>query len=269
MNEVKWIKIDTQIFDNRKIRQIEKMPEGDAIIVIWFKLLCLSGCINDGGLIYFTKELPYTDEMLSTEFGRPLQIVRLALTTFQKFGMIELIDDVLYISSWEKYQNIEGLEKIREQTRKRVARHRESKILELPEHCSVTCNVTETQSNATDIDKEIEIDKEKEKEVEKIKKKTLVPAPQYFESENLNSIFLDFIKMRKSIKAQNTDRAIKSCINRLKKLAEIPFSEDFDEQRAIDILDQSIRNSWKDVYALKEDKQQSKNQSIADRWRDI
>ncbi|MGF2565521.1 phage replisome organizer N-terminal domain-containing protein, partial [Ralstonia pseudosolanacearum] len=37
MVETKWIKIVTDIFDNEKIRMIEAMPEGDAIIVIWFK----------------------------------------------------------------------------------------------------------------------------------------------------------------------------------------------------------------------------------------
>lgn len=125
MADVKWIKIATEIFDNRKIKQIEKMPEGDAIIVVWFKLLCLAGNINDGGMIYFTKEMPYTEEMLSVEFNRPIQTIRLAITTFERFGMIEVVDDVFYISSWEKYQNVEGLERIREQTRRRVAKHRE------------------------------------------------------------------------------------------------------------------------------------------------
>ena len=66
MNEVRWIKLAADIFDNRKIRQIEALPDGDAIIVIWLKLLCLAGTINDGGLIYFTREIPYTEEHLIT-----------------------------------------------------------------------------------------------------------------------------------------------------------------------------------------------------------
>lgn len=39
MADVKWIKIATDIFDNRKIKQIEAMPKGEAIIVIWIKLI--------------------------------------------------------------------------------------------------------------------------------------------------------------------------------------------------------------------------------------
>ena len=161
MAEVKWIKLATQVFDNRKIKQIERMPDGDSIIVVWFKLLCLAGTANKNGMIYLTEEIPYTEEMLITEFNmeQRASTLRLALRTFEQFGMIEIIDNVFYISSWEKYQNVEGLEKIREQTRKRVAKHRyNQKLLD----CNVTCNVTSngdvTHGNATDkdIDKDIE-----------------------------------------------------------------------------------------------------------------
>lgn len=149
MNEVKWIKICADIFDNRKIKQIETLPDGDSIIVIWFKLLCLSGMVNDKGMIYLTEEVPYTEEMLATQFSRPLKTVQLAMTTFQQFGMIEIIDDILHISNWENYQNVAGMEKVREQTRKRVQKHREKQKL-------LDCNVTVTQSNAIDKEKEID-----------------------------------------------------------------------------------------------------------------
>lgn len=152
MSEVKWIKIVTNVFDNRKIRMIEKMPEGDAIIVIWFKVLCLAGTINDNGLILFTPDIAYTEEMLASQFDRPLSTVRLAFQTFLKFGMIEIVDNILCISNWEKYQNVEGMERIREQTRQRVAAHRERK------KALSQSNVTVALRNATDID--IDIDKD-------------------------------------------------------------------------------------------------------------
>ena len=130
MAEVKWIKLMTDVFDNRKIRQIEAMPEGDTIIVIWFKLLTLAAETNDSGLVYFTADLPYTDQLFATQFNRNLQTVQLALTTFERFGMIEVVDEIIKVSNWERYQNIEGLEKMREQNRLRVAKHREKKKLE-------------------------------------------------------------------------------------------------------------------------------------------
>lgn len=130
MAEVKWIKLATNVFNNRKIRLIESMPEGDTIIVIWFKLLMLAGEINDDGNIYFTKELAYTDQMLATVFDRPIATIQLALKTFEEFGMIEIIDNIIHVSNWEKYQNVAGLDRIKEQTRQRVARHREKRRIE-------------------------------------------------------------------------------------------------------------------------------------------
>ena len=165
--EVKWIKISTDIFDNRKIRQIEKLPNGvgDSLIVIWFKLIVLAGRVNDAGCIYLTPDIPYTEEMLAIEFGKDIELIKLALNTFVKFGMISIENDILMLSGWEKYQNVDGLEKIRKQTRARVSRYRESQ--KLPnrvkmQKCNVTSNVTGnvtvTQCNATDIDIEEDID---------------------------------------------------------------------------------------------------------------
>jgi predicted phage replisome organizer len=144
---------------SRKIKQIEIMPEGDTILVIWLKLLLLAGNINDGGAIYLTPEIPYTEEMLAHELRRPLSTVRMALSVFERFGMIEIIDDILHLSSWERYQNIDGLDKIREQTRQRVANHRK-KQKELG--CNVTRNANVTLCNA--IEEEREEDKEEDKE---------------------------------------------------------------------------------------------------------
>lgn len=145
MADVKWIKITTDIFDDEKILLIESLPDGDALVVIWFKLLCLAGKQNNGGIFMINDRIPFTVEMLSTIFRRNQATVRLALDTFEQFGMIETINDVITIPNWEKHQNIEGMDKIREQTRLRVQKHRAA-IAER----NATCNVTVTDGNATD-----------------------------------------------------------------------------------------------------------------------
>lgn len=140
MADIKWVKLDVSLFDNRKIKQIRTLPEGDSLVVIWLQLICLAGNTNDGGQIYFTPEVPYTEQMLSTAFGEPLATVQLALRTFEAFGMVEIVNDIICLPNWEKYQAVEGMEKIRQQTRKRVADYRERRK-ELP------CNVTVTLRN--------------------------------------------------------------------------------------------------------------------------
>lgn len=165
MSDIKWIKIVTDMFGNRKIKQIESLPDSDAILVIWLKLLCLAGNINDNGLIYLTKDIPYSAEMMANEFNKPINTVRLALETFEKFEMIEIINDVICISNWEKYQQIEGMDKVREQNRIRKQRQRERQRQALLGcHEEVTCDshVTVTENHATEIDKEKEIDIEKD-----------------------------------------------------------------------------------------------------------
>ena len=173
MSNVKWIKVMTDMFDNRKIKQIEQLPDGDSIIVIWVKLLCLAGNVNECGFVYFTKEIPYTDEMMATEFNRPVSTIRLALQTFQRFGMVEIINDVIKISNWENYQNVDGMDKLREQTRKRVAKYREKQKHLLEDKgqkdSNATCNVTVTECNAIEEDKEEDIERDKEEDKEKEK----------------------------------------------------------------------------------------------------
>ena len=222
MANIKWIKIATDVFDSKKIKQIETLPDGDTIIVIWFKLLVLAGNINDNGFVYFTKDIPYTDQMLANYFNRPLSTVQLALNIFQQFEMIEIIDDILFVSNWEEYQNIEGMEKIREQTRERVAKHRERKKLE----CNVTSNVTVTQCNATDIDIDKDIDiKDISKDISS--KKT--------ECENIvslfNSICVSLSKVQKL-----SDKRLKILKTRLKTYSTDDFRKVFEKAEASDFL---------------------------------
>lgn len=161
MADVKWIKIAVDMFDNRKIKQIGSMPEGDSLLLMWVQLLCLAGNVNDGGFIYLTKEIPYTDEMLATQFNKPVSTVRLALKTFEQFGMIEIINNMIFLSSWEKYQSTDRLATIREKDRERKRRKREAEKL-LPQN-SMECPRTSMDVPRLDID----IDKDKNKSISK------------------------------------------------------------------------------------------------------
>ena len=95
MADIKWIKITTDIFDDEKILLIESLPEADSIIVIWFKLLCLAGKMNNSGVFLLSDKIAYTDKMLATIFRRKESTVQLALKTFEQFGMIEILDGVI------------------------------------------------------------------------------------------------------------------------------------------------------------------------------
>jgi predicted phage replisome organizer len=160
MAEVKWIKITTDIFDDEKILMIESMPSADSIIVIWLKLLTFAGKQNNDGVFLMSNRIAYTDEMLACIFRRDVNLVRLALRTFEQFGMIEIVEGVVTIPNWEKHQNIEGMEKIRESKRIAQAKWRaKQKALSAPPPVDSTEILRGNTEEDKEEDKEEDIDK--------------------------------------------------------------------------------------------------------------
>lgn len=175
MAEVKWVKITTDMFDNRKIKHLRRLPDGNNIVLIWVMLLTMAGRCNAGGKIFLTEDIPYTPKMLADELDFEENTVSLALEALERLNMIATCPEGFFsIANWEEYQNIEGMDKIREQNRARKQRQRQKS---LPERdLSRDSHVTVTQCHATE--EEEEGDKEKEKEFHSFNQ-----APQ---SENFN-----------------------------------------------------------------------------------
>lgn len=83
----------------------------------------------------------------------------------------------------------------------------------------------------------IELDKNIKKEIYKERK--------YYDDSNLNNIFIEFLELRKKLKAVNSDRAINTLINSL---------SEYDDGTKYKMIETSIVNSWKSIYPLKENK---------------
>lgn len=178
MAKVSWIKIEIEMFSNRKIKQIRKMPEGNNIVLIWVMLLTMAGRCNSNGIIFLTENIPYTTKMLADELDFEESIIQLALTVLEKFGMITRDSELLSIPGWEEHQSADELEKIRDQNRKRVAEYRErqkNKVALLCKKDDVTLqkrysNITVTEQNKNkdkdlELDLDTELDKDKEKDI--------------------------------------------------------------------------------------------------------
>ncbi|APH24871.1 hypothetical protein CF088_11390 [Clostridium botulinum] len=170
--KVKWIKIVTDIFDDEKILLIENMPEADSIIVIWFKLLCLAGKMNNSGVFMLNEKIAYTDEMLATIFRRPLNTVRLAINTFEQFGMIEVIDNVITIPNWSKHQTLDQLEERKEYMREYMREYREKQKLLATGECKVNSKInckSNSKANVSTLEGEEDIEEDIEEEKDKIR----------------------------------------------------------------------------------------------------
>lgn len=279
MADVKWIKITTDIFDDEKILLIEGLPSSDEIIVIWFKLLILAGKQNNNGVFLMNERIPYTDEMLATIFRRDINIVRLALKTFEQFGMLELVDNVITIPNWNKHQQLDSYEKKKQQDRERQkARRAEQKVLALGtkdvnknsegEKKSRDSRVTiagqsrDSRENVAEnrgLDKEEDIDIDKEKNIKKEKpnKSALDDLIfKYTSNPDLNKAIKDFVDMRKRIKKPLTERALNILFVKLDTLS------CGNDSNKIKILENSILNCWQGIFELKPEQKEKTQEEI-------
>lgn len=119
MAQIKWIKLDTGIFDDDKMILLQDQPSGDKLMLLWIRLLCLAGRINDGGIISDPLGESYSIKTLSRLLRKPQKLVSNALLTFADFGLIEITDHGIRIVNWGKHQNISTLDRIRETNREK------------------------------------------------------------------------------------------------------------------------------------------------------
>ncbi|MBR2870158.1 MAG: phage replisome organizer N-terminal domain-containing protein [Clostridia bacterium] len=248
MANVKWIKIMTDLFDDEKILLIESLPEADSIIVIWFKLLCLAGKQNNSGVFMLNDKIPYTEEMLATIFRRPLNVVRLALKTFQTYGMIEIVENTITIPNWTKHQSLDDMEKLKASNRQRVAAYRERQKQIASGDCNVTVTLPVTLRNA--VDKEEDIDKDKNnvsmnERKKKIYKENIAHAHTYEDimqefcvSVPVKDKLYEFIKHLKLNNVLMINDRLEKIIVRL----DMSFSEDSDK---IECIDNAIAGGYK------------------------
>ena len=164
MAEVKWVKLTTDMFDNRKIKHLRRLPEGNNIVLIWVMLLTMAGRCNSGGMIFLTENIPYTPKMLADELDFEENTVLLALEALEKLDMILTDNGVFAIAGWEEYQNTDRLAEIREYNRLAQQKSRAKRKL-LKDVNSDVNDKSMTSQRCHDIEEEIEEEKEKEEEI--------------------------------------------------------------------------------------------------------
>lgn len=172
-SEVKWIKITTDMFDNRKIKHLRRLPDGNNIILIWVMLLTIAGRCNASGMIFLTENIPYTPKMLADELDFEENTVQLALTALENFNMIVKDQGYFKIAGWGEYQSVDRLAELREYNRlaKQKSRAKQKQISSVND-----MSMTSQSCQDTDIDKEIDKDIEGEREKEDKKdKKDIIP----------------------------------------------------------------------------------------------
>lgn len=233
MAEVKWIKLTTDMFDNRKIKHLRRLPDGNNIVLIWVMLLTMAGRCNASGMIFLTENIPYTPKMLADELGFEETTVQLALNALENFNMIVTNHGFFAIAGWEEYQNIEGMDKIRESKRLAQARWR-AKQKELPITSTVDSTVDSTRYLVDNAERDKEEDKDKELDIDKDKK---IDCQQI--ADLYNSICTSFPSIRTL--SDSRRKAIKA---RLNTYSFEDFKTVFENAEASSFLKGSNDRNW-------------------------
>ena len=235
-----WLKLKNDFFDDDTIQFIEEQENGVAYVNFYLKL-CLKSLKTDGTLIRLVGEtlIPYDVKSLAKLTNTNIDVVRVAMDLFEKIGLIKILDGgEIYLTQLKEMIGSET-EKAQLMRNKRA---RDNQIGN---------NVTKALPNCYT---EIEIEKEIEKELDKEKEtyKSIINA--YTSNADLVDALNGYVEMRQKMKGF-TKRALKLNLNELNKLA-------FDDETKISIVNQSIKNSWKGVYPLKNDNKPKHDDSI-------
>lgn len=239
MAEVKWIKITTDMFDNRKIRHLRRLPDGNNIVLIWVMLLTMAGRCNSGGMIFLTENIPYTPKMLADELDFEENTVQLALTALEQLNMIVSDNGFFSIAGWDEYQNIEGMDKIREQNRLRQAKYKE-KQKELSGN--VIGNVTLTLGNATEEEREEEKDIEGDKKRENTRTLFDRLLPDYNIPPSVAAKMSEWITYKIERKEGYKEQGLKTLLRQLENKC-----LEYNAHALCELIDDSMANGWKGI----------------------
>lgn len=136
-DSVQWIKLKVGMFDGNSFKKIKHAKIGgisyrDKLTAVWFELMDLAGKSNANGCLIDNNEIPYQSlEDIAIMLDREEREIELCMQFFINEKMVEIINDVYCLTNFTKYQNQQGLERIREQKRIAQAKWRERSRLGL------------------------------------------------------------------------------------------------------------------------------------------
>ena len=130
---VQWIKLIVGMFDGESFKKIKRARIGgekfrDKLTAVWFELMDFAGKCNHHGAFINAREIPFVSmDDIAAMIDREPDELQLCMSFFINEGMVEIVNDVYMLANWTKYQNTDGLEKIREQKRISQAKWRAKK----------------------------------------------------------------------------------------------------------------------------------------------
>ena len=190
MADVKWIKMMVGMFDGMSFKKIKRAKIGgesfrDKLTAVWFELMDLAGRCNHNGAFISSGGIPFTNmEDIATQIDRDEEELKLCMGFYIREGMVTIENDVYSLSNWGEYQNLDGMEKIRESKRLAQARWR-AKQKALP---PVDSTVDSTRCPVDDAEEEREEEKDIDTDLDRENEWPSV-QPTHRENDDLSTGF--------------------------------------------------------------------------------
>ena len=263
MAEVKWIKLTTDMFDNRKIKHLRRLPDGDSIVLIWVMLLTMAGRCNAGGMIFLTENIPYTPKMLADELDFEESTVVLALQALDDLDMVVTKSGHYSVAGWEEYQNTDRLQEIREYNRLAQQKSRaKRKALEAPSGNVNDMSMTSQRCHETDKEEDKDIDKKKNKKVKENNYTLFVRIrDDYIFDDDIADKLTEWFAYKTARSDSYTEPGMKVLLRKIENSC-----IQHGVQAVCDLIDESMANNWKGIIfdRLKPNTITQKKESYAD-----
>lgn len=153
MYEIQWFKVESNIFSNRKIQIILKLPEGDTYFRVWMQLIALAVECNNKGRLEIGENNPMTIQNFSKIMGKSNKKIEKILEKFLELEMLVKEGETFLIKNWDKYQSIEKYQKYQMQSRERQRRFREKHKSENEKSNVIQTLGNEGEKNTKDLEK--------------------------------------------------------------------------------------------------------------------
>ena len=221
-----WLQLKEDFFENDAIEWLEEQKPNGRDYAYFYLKLCLKSLKSNGVLIRKVGNvlIPYDNRKLAELTRMDFDTVTVAMELLQNIGLVTIFESgEIYINQLDNLIGSQSKGAFKKQQQRLIS-------IQVADKCPPKIEIKDRNKT-----KDIYIKEENIKE-EKIQKK-------YYENLELNTLFLEFLELRKKLKCKNTDRAINLLLNELNK---------YDDTTKIEMINNSIMNSWKSVYPIKD-----------------
>ena len=117
-----WLKLKEDFFDDKQIRYLRSLPDGDKVVITYLKMQLKS--LKTAGTIRYDRILPSSEEELALLLDEDINIVKFTLKALEQINAIEILEDnSIYIIAMQELIGNEGT------SAERVRRFRENQKL--------------------------------------------------------------------------------------------------------------------------------------------